>query len=90
MPTLRNADAITKMREVARTAPDTECTFRQQLSSTIGMHSAADQAVLLAHSMGLQAHKESAGGWFAKNHLIVVDGRVGDVLRWHDQIQSWA
>lgn len=89
MTTLRNANAIMQMREVARTAPDTECTLRQHIESTIGMHSAVDYAVLVAHGMGLDAHKESAGGWFSKNHLIVVTGSVKRVLDWYDTIRAW-
>lgn len=53
------------------------------IESTIGANSIPERLALIARGMGLSATHTSAGGWFAKSHIIVVEGACEDVLRWY-------
>lgn len=91
MTKYRNGEADAQMAKALRDGRGDEIiTVRQTLETTIGMHNVPEQFRLLAVSMGLNAKVDTAGGWFAKSHVLTIEGPLKDVDVWQRAVRSAA
>lgn len=71
------------------TIPDGKtATARYSMSTGIGMHKLPERFRIRALAKGLTCELTTAGGWFTKEHLLVVKGPADTVRLWVQDVKA--